>query len=272
VRSLLPAVTAVLLSSSASFAQFASPTPNSYPMGSTSPLGIPGIASSVGPVGIPMGATELSPGGISPTPFDPTASNSLCLSTGVSSSGMSSSGDYGTTAPSSTFDAAGMNTNSMGGASVSGQGSGTLGLSGSCGQGTSARTASGTSPFPGGGIANPTSGTGIPLGSSEVETPGISPVITSPVASTLPGLGTLPPPAGSTLVFPGQPTGASREYGHSTAAGSGGLATNANDFQALGTSTAAGAGGLATESTNRQTFGYSTGAGPGATPTGPTLR
>src|ERR1700757_2259712 len=118
----------------------------------------------------------------------------------------------------------------MGGAPVSGQGSGTLGLSGSCGQGPSARTASGTSSPFGGGIRNPTSGTGILLGSSEVETPGISPVITSPVASTLPGFGTLGPPVSSTLVIPGQPTGPSRYYGFSTAAGSGGLVTAAVIF------------------------------------------
>jgi hypothetical protein len=280
LRALLAASAILLLGCSVSFAQFASPTPNSDPMGATSPLGIPGATSPVGPVGIPLGATALSPGGLSPAPFDPTASNSPCRAGGASSGAYATVG-YGT-GLASTFDAAGMNTNPMGsGSPTSGPGFGTLGSSGFCGVGTSAGTASGTSSPFGGGIANPASGTGIPLGSSEIETPGISPIITSPVVSSLPMVGTLTPPVSSTLVIPGQPvsssllaqpTGPSRYYGFSTGAGSGGLATGSSAFQPLGISTAAGSGGLATASTNRQSFGYSTGAGPGGTPTGPTLR
>src|ERR1700739_1834233 len=93
LRALLTASIMLLLGCSASSAQLALPSPNSPAIGATSPLGIPGTTSPVGPVGIPFGATSLSPSGLSPAPFDPTASNSSCSSatpSGLSSGAMDS--------------------------------------------------------------------------------------------------------------------------------------------------------------------------------------
>src|SRR5262249_60962821 len=99
------AAAVLVLGCGASFAQLAPPSPNNPAMGTTSPLGIPGAASSVGPVGIPFGATSLSPGGLSPAPFDPTARNNPCSSvipSGLSSGVMSSAVGCGTSPASGT--------------------------------------------------------------------------------------------------------------------------------------------------------------------------
>jgi len=114
----------LLLSCGVSFAQMAPLTPTSPAMGATSPLGVLGATSSVGPVGIPLGSSELTPGGLSPAPLDPTVSIDPCAGTGLSGTGTSGSA--------STFDGAGMSTNTMGSAMSS---------LGSCGAGG---TASGT--------------------------------------------------------------------------------------------------------------------------------
>src|SRR5262245_32629029 len=250
MRSLLIGLAAVLFGCNASLAQLTPFTPNAPAMGTTSPLGIPGAASPVGPVGIPLGATSLAPGGLSPAPFDPTAGANPCVGAGAatsSASGMTTS----------TFDAGGAN-------------SGMRGLSGSCGPGTSAGTVSGTastSSFAG-GIAGSVSGGGIPLGATELDSAGVSPLVTSPVLSNPLGIGAsaVPMLAGSSpLSVPGR-------FGYSTAAGSGGLATGPNDLTVFGASTAAGSGGLPTNSTDRQTFGFSTGAGSGGRSTGTTFR
>ena len=84
LRSVSTTLAALVLSCSTSLAQIAPLTVISPAMGATSPLGIPGaltgVTSPVGPVGIPLGASELSPGGLSPAPFDPTASTNSCSS------------------------------------------------------------------------------------------------------------------------------------------------------------------------------------------------
>ncbi len=237
LRTLSTASAILFLGCGVSFAQFAPSSPTGSAMGATSPLGVPGAASPVGPVGIPLGATALSPGGLSPAPYDPTASNLLCS-----------------------------------GAIPSGLSSGAMGSSGSCGIATSTGSASGTSSLMGGGVANSAGSSGIPLGATELDNPGLSPFLTSPAPSS-PDLMAAPPSSlsSSTMAAPG-PINPTIRFGFSSAAGSGGLATGFTNFQPLGTSTAGGAGGLATGSTDRQTFGFSTGAGAGGRPTAPTVR
>ena len=235
MRALLTASIMLLLGCAASSAQLALPSPNSPAMGPTSPLGIPGAMSPVGPVGIPFGATSLSPSGLSPAPFDPTASNNPCSS--VIPSGLSS---------------------------------GAMGSSASCGFAPTSGTASGTS-SPGGGIAVSVGNSGIPLGATELDNAGLSPMIASPAPSGLLLMQASPAASPSILATPG-PVSPTIRFGFSTGAGSGGSATSFTNFQPVGTSTAGGAGGLATGSTDRQTFGFSTGAGAGGRPTAPTVR
>jgi len=232
LRALLIVSAMLLLGCGASFAQLAPLSPNSPAMGPTSPLGVPGATVPVGPVGIPFGATSLSPGGLSPAPFDPTASNNPCSSTlpsGLSSGAMNSAVGCGTAPP-------------------SGTGSGTSSV----------------------GAATPVGSSGIPLGATELDNAGLSPVITSPTPSS-PLLMEASPTSPSILATPG-PVNPTIRFGFSSGAGSGGLATGFTNFQPLGTSTAGGAGGVATGSTDRPTFGFSTGAGAGGRPTSPTVR
>ena len=233
LRALLTASAMLLLGCGASFAQLAPLSPNSPAMGLTSPLGIPSAASPVGPVGIPFGATSLSPSGLSPAPFDPTAINKLCSS-----------------------------------AMPSGLSSGAMSSPSNFGVAPTTGTASGTSSV---GVATSVGRSGIPLGSTELGSAGLSPMITSPAPSSPLLLGASPAASPSVLATPGSIDPTIR-FGFSTAAGSGGLATGFTNFQPLGTSTAGGAGGLATGSTNRQTFGFSTGAGAGGRATAPTVR
>ena len=124
MRSLLIGLAAVLFGCSASFAQSTPLAPNAPAMGATSPLGIPGAASPVGPVGIPLGATSLAPGGLSPAPFDPTAGANPCV--GAAAATASASG-----MTTSTFDAAGVGASTMGlGAAPYGLSSGPMGCRG----------------------------------------------------------------------------------------------------------------------------------------------
>jgi hypothetical protein len=175
LRHLLTTLAALLLGCGAAFAQMAPPIVGAP---ATSPLGVPGVASSVGPVGIPMGATELAPGGLSPGPLDPTASTDPCFSAGVSST---------TTGSTSTFDGSGMTQ----GLASYGLSSGTMGLSGSCGPGISAGTASGTTSTSvlGGASAGTVSGGAIPLGATELNNAGVSPMLTAPIVASPCGIG-----------------------------------------------------------------------------------
>jgi hypothetical protein len=236
LRALLTASAMLLLGCGASFAQLALPSPNSPAMGPTSPLGIPGATSPVGPVGIPFGATSLSPSGLSPAPFDPTASNNPCS-----------------------------------GAIPSGLSSGAMSSLASCGVAPTSGTASGTSSSTGGGVTISVGSGGIPLGATELDNAGLSPMITSPAPSSPLLMQASPAASPSILATPG-PVNPTVRFGFSTAAGSGGSATSFTNFQPVGTSTAGGAGGLATGSTDRQTFGFSTGAGAGGRATAPTVR
>src|SRR5438445_4758391 len=168
----------VLLSCGSAFAQvgvMGSPTPS---VGATSPLGMtPG--SSVAPTGLPMGATQLASPGLSPLP---------CTTTGSASSAMSGS--------TTTFD---------GGGTGMGTGSslpGSATMSGPCGTTASsnASSAAATSPTTPGGAAR----TGIPLGSFEIGSGGVSPMPVAPGPSI--ALSPMPP---MTAINPSAPAMAS---------------------------------------------------------------
>jgi hypothetical protein len=182
VRHFLTTLAALLLGCGAAFAQMAPAIVGAPAMGATSPLGILGATSSVGPVGIPMGATELAPGGLSPAPLDPTASTDPCFSAGVSST---------TTGSTSTFDGSGMNPGTTQGLASFGLSSGPMGLSGSCGPGTSAGTASGTASTSilGGATTGALPGGGIPLGATELNNAGVSPMFTPSIVASPCGIG-----------------------------------------------------------------------------------
>jgi hypothetical protein len=136
----------------------------------TSPLGMLGSSASNGSnstTGIPLGATEIDPGGLSPAPV------ATCNSSG--STGLSGSGMAATPAAGSVFDGGGF-------------GSTTTSACAS----TSASASSATS----GGLASPLSSMGtnsdftlnggsIPLGSTEIDSAGISPLITTPMSNSL---------------------------------------------------------------------------------------
>jgi len=130
-------------------------------IGATSPLGMtPG--SSVAPTGIPMGATQLASPGLSPLP---------CPTAGSTSSAMSGSA--------TTFDGGGIGM----GAGMSMPGS--TAASGPCGttSSSSASSMAATSPVTPGGAAR----TGIPLGSFEIGSGGVSPLLPpTSMTSTLP--------------------------------------------------------------------------------------
>ena len=132
-------------------------------MGATSPLA-PG---PVGPVGIPMGATELVPGGVSPAPGLSVGTMSCTAGSFGSSTGFSGT---------STFDGGGVG--SMAGTSSAS----TSGILSSCAP--VGGTASGTttpSVLPG---ATAGSGGGIiPLGATELNSNGVSPMIGVPAPS-----------------------------------------------------------------------------------------
>lgn len=164
MRRLSAVAVALVLSCGAAAAQTMSTTPTAPAMGNVSPLGIPGAggaigisgaSSAAGPSGIGLGATELNPGGLSP------AISPGCTS-GISSPGM--------TGTSSTFDGGGI--------------SGTASVG--CATTAAGAVASGTelSPpsFAGSGSSN-----AIPLGSTELNNVGVSPMIGVPGPATTTG-------------------------------------------------------------------------------------
>ena len=185
-RILIAAMQAALIGCSPAAAQVGGvgiPTPG---IAATSPLGMtPG--SSVAPTGIPMGATELASPGLSPatngtigmTGF---VAGTTCSATGSPSSGMSGS--------STNFDGGGVGT----GTGTSLPGSSAICGTSSSSSASSAPTMSPTSP---GGIAR----TGIPMGSVEVGSAGVSPLVVVPVpsspslSSSLSTMGTIPSPS-----------------------------------------------------------------------------
>jgi hypothetical protein len=130
-------------------------------IGATSPLGMtPG--SSVAPTGIPMGATQLASPGLSPLP---------CSTAGAPSTATSGS--------TTTFDGGGLGMGT--GTSMPGS----TAMSAPCGgtAGSSASSIAATSPMTPGGAAR----AGIPLGSFEIGSAGVSPPpLATSVTTSLP--------------------------------------------------------------------------------------
>jgi hypothetical protein len=158
-----------LATSMVGFAQV-SPTPG---MGATSPLGMGSSGFNTQPNGIPLGATELNPGGLSPSP---------CPGTTASGTGLAG--------PLLTFDGGGLTSNSS-----------------ACSSSTAGNSAGTGGPLQvGPTTSGPTAGnsTTIPLGSTDLATPGESPVITNP-APSLPNQNASPPSVASVpaLSLPG---------------------------------------------------------------------
>src|ERR1700730_5289004 len=142
-------------------------------MGATSPLGMLGSSTSTGSnggTGIPLGATEIDPGGLSPT------ASSNCNASGANSglSGSSGSGMTSMSGTNSTFDGSGFSsTGSMSSTSV-------------CG--SSNITSTGVaSPLSTSGTTSSTTLNGgtIPLGATEIDNGGVSPLIGVPMPSTM---------------------------------------------------------------------------------------
>lgn len=140
-------------------------------LGPTSPLGVPGSSASSGsnsPTGIPLGATEIDPGGLSPAPLSNFSTSGFTANSGMSSgmTGLNGSGIGSTSTMGSTFDGGGFgSTTTSPGASVN--------------TATSTGTASPLSTM--GTSSNFTlNGGTIPLGSTEINSGGVSPLITVP--------------------------------------------------------------------------------------------
>jgi hypothetical protein len=178
MRQLSAAVVVLLLSCGAAAAQTMSTTP----IPPASPLGIPGTIGAIGSTpstgstgmarssaGIGLGATGIDPGGLSPA-VSPNC-NLGSSSSGMASTGMSASG------AGAAFDGGGMS------------GTGSAGItSGSCATGSVGSTAVGTALSP----SSPGSAAGsIPLGATELNNAGVSPMIGVPAPSIgLPAPGT----------------------------------------------------------------------------------
>lgn len=152
-------------------------------LGATSPLGISGMISSTPPsqAGIPLGATQLNVGGLSPAP-GPLAGSACSTVSSLSSSGLG------------TFDGGGLSGTS-GAAGMTGM-SGT-GSTGSIGCGTTSATTGTASGLvlPGTTGASTTGVGTIPLGATEIDGGGESPMIVTPAPSstiTTPGMTSSP--------------------------------------------------------------------------------
>jgi hypothetical protein len=152
MRRLLLIATALLISCGAGHAQNAMSMPA---IGPTSPLGSSGSMGT----GLPLGATEVDPGGLSP------ATSTNCGASGAGS-GLSGTSGAGTT---STFDGGGLS------------GSSTIPASG-CTSSQALSVGGTASPLsnPSGGSIPTLNGGAIPLGATEINSGGISPMITVP--------------------------------------------------------------------------------------------
>jgi hypothetical protein len=177
----------LVLSSGLAAAQMAL-MPGGPALGVTSPLGTMG-SNSAGPVGIPLGSTQLNIGGLSPAPITPLSSattNCFGGTYGVNGAGIAGMGTTG----------AGMAGMGSGASNFTFDGGGTAGLSGGTPISSSSPSLTGgcTSLPPGGGstgLASPLStpgspglttlnGGSIPLGATELDSTGLSPLVPVP--------------------------------------------------------------------------------------------
>lgn len=192
---LLPFILAAMMMFGCGAANAQSPM-TSGGIGATSPLGVPGSSVPSGsnsPTGIPLGATEIDPGGLSPAPLS-NCNASVSANSGMSSgmTGSSASGMGSTPSMGSTFDGGGFN--STGSAAPASGCTSTTNTS-PTGTGPSVSTPGTSSNF----ILN---GGTIPLGSTEIDSGGVSPLITVPTTN-----GSMPSCAGATTSSSGAVTG-----------------------------------------------------------------
>jgi hypothetical protein len=176
MRVFLVLAAAVMLGCGAGHAQ----SPTGIPamgsaMGATSPLGTLGSSAptgSNGGTGIPLGATEIDPGGLSPT------ASSTCNASGSSYSGLSGSSGSGMASMSGTnssFDGGGFSSTGSVSSMSSCTSTNSLSSSGSA----SPLSIAGTNP----GLT--LNGGTIPLGATEIDNGGVSPLIGVPMPSTM---------------------------------------------------------------------------------------
>jgi hypothetical protein len=161
-RRLIAIATAIFVTSSCAYAQvggMGAPTPG---MGTTSPLGMSTSGTAVAPTGIPLGAAPLATPGVTSGTSNGVASSTACSSPGVGA--MTSSGMGGSTA---LFDNSGVGI--MTGATQPGSAAPvttTCGPASATGNATSLQSS----------VSMPaTSKPGIPMGSTELTNPGLSP-------------------------------------------------------------------------------------------------
>jgi hypothetical protein len=202
MRRLFIAAVAILLSCGAGLAQSPMTTPG---MGVTSPLGTPGSTSPGFQTGIPLGATELNPGGLGPTAISPMSSSTSSGCVGMASSSSGIAGISGMAGSAGMTGSSGM----AGGAASATLGTPSSFDGGGVGSMGSASTSSGCSTTPSSGtvssagtaspLSNPAGATttglngAIPLGSTEINSLGVSPLIgaSSPSSTTTPCVSTL---------------------------------------------------------------------------------
>jgi hypothetical protein len=192
-RVLTTAGAVFLFGCATSFAQVA-PMPG---MGATSPLGTMNFNSPSGPVGIPLGATELNGGGISPL-----AGGTLCTGTAASSGGTAGS-TTGMSATGTGMSATGTGMSATG-SGVAGSmstfdgGGAPLGsmMGSTCLSGTAAGSPNmAVTPSSGSGLGTSPGGNTIPLGSTELASPGVS----APIGVPVPSVSDIPCPGTSTI-------------------------------------------------------------------------
>src|SRR6202048_3795536 len=206
-----------LLGAGPAFAQVEDPLTATPPLGVPTPLGM-NSGGSIGPAGIPLDASEITSLGVSPAPTGGvtgtiaiptggaiTTSGTTCSTVGASPAGMYGSAttyDGGGTAPGGSTPGSAAMTGSMGTSTPSGMSAisvtsptagmstasgmlDTSGTSGMCGSGSSSiassSTPSSTSPTTPGGVAR----TGIPFGSMEISSLGVSSAPAVPTPSVL---------------------------------------------------------------------------------------
>jgi hypothetical protein len=149
-------------------------------MGATSPVGTGTSGFNAQPNGIPLGATELNPGGLSP----PSCAGTTAFGNGLAG-------------PLSTFEGGSFIANSS-----------------ACSSSTAGNSAGTGGPPQVGSTIGPTAGnsTTIPLGSTDLATPGESPVITNPAPSipnpdaSAPKVAAVPVPSLPSSPLPSSPT------------------------------------------------------------------
>lgn len=172
-RLVTTAILAAVLGCSSAVAQVAGTNTiggSSPGIGTTSPLGM-GAGSQVGPAGIPLGATEITIPGISPV-APSTSGMSTCSSSPSGMTGVASTGGMG--APSGIGSP---------GSSTLFDGGGTTGMAAGACAGGANTTVTMTQPTTSTSLPGAVGPVGIPLGSTELGTGGLSP---PPIALTFP--------------------------------------------------------------------------------------